>query len=347
MNKEQDLFYMKRCHELAKRALGSTYPNPLVGSIIVHDNVIIGKGWHKQAGGAHAEVNAINQVINKNLLKKSTLYVNLEPCSHFGKTPPCSDLIISSKIPRVVIGSNDPNPKVAGNGIKKLKAAGCEVVTHVLQKESDFLNRRFFTFHKKKRPYVILKWAQTKDSLIAPLSDKNKKTEIFWISNSISKQQAHQWRSEEAAILVGVQTVVNDNPKLTTREWAGKNPLRLIIDPSARTPVDSSVHSDSEPTIFFTNHKTGTFLKNKKYIKIEPFSIEKILQNCYENEIQSIIVEGGLITLQKFIDAKLWDEARIFSSNKELIKGVKAPKINKAAFNIEKNDTDTVSIYFN
>ena len=169
---------MKRCHELAKRALGSTYPNPLVGSIIVHDNVIIGEGWHKQAGGAHAEVNAINQVINKNLLKKSTLYVNLEPCSHFGKTPPCSDLIISSKIPRVVIGSNDPNPKVAGNGIKKLKAAGCEVVTHVLQKESDFLNRRFFTFHKKKRPYVILKWAQTKDSLIAPLSDKNKKTEI-------------------------------------------------------------------------------------------------------------------------------------------------------------------------
>jgi diaminohydroxyphosphoribosylaminopyrimidine deaminase/5-amino-6-(5-phosphoribosylamino)uracil reductase len=338
---------MQRCLELAKRGLGTTYPNPMVGSVIVHNDKIIGEGWHKKAGTPHAEVNAINQVSNKSQLKESTLYVNLEPCSHFGKTPPCSDLIVEYGIPRVVIASTDPNPIVSGRGIEKLIAAGCKVETHVLQKQSDFLNRRFFTFHQKKRPYILLKWAQTKDSFIAPLPVEKNKAEIFWISNPISKQRVHQWRSEEAAILVGVQTIVQDNPQLTTREWKGKNPLRLVLDPNARVPTKSIVVTDKESTIFFTNNKTGTFSGNKKQVVLNSFSLDYILNYCYEKQIQSIIVEGGLKTIQSFIDADLWDEARVFSSEKRLEKGIMAPQIKKSFTRTEQIDSDLLSFYFN
>ena len=253
--------FMTRCLALAEKGLGNTYPNPIVGSIIVHENKIIGEGWHQKAGDPHAEVNAINQVRDKTLLSESTLYVNLEPCSHFGKTPPCADLIIQFGIKRVVIGSRDPNPQVAGKGILKLKEAGVEVIEAILKKEAEFLNRRFYTFHQKKRPYIIMKWAQTEDGFISPLTNKTNRP--FWISNNLSRQKVHQWRSQEASILVGVQTVVTDNPILNTREWPGNNPLRIILDPSDRIPEDATVLKDKLKTIILCKKKNKATFRRK------------------------------------------------------------------------------------
>ena len=219
---------MSRCIELAKKGLGNTYPNPLVGSVIVNDGSIIGEGWHHKAGEAHAEINAIDSVNDPGLLSSSTIYVSLEPCSHFGRTPPCASRIVSEGIKKVVIGSTDPNPKVSGKGIQMLRDAGCEITIGVLEKECDILNKRFFTFQQKKRPYIFLKWAQTTDGFIAPL-ERGKKTEPVWISNPFSKQLVHKMRAHEAAILVGTQTVIDDNPSLTTREWDGLSPLRIAL----------------------------------------------------------------------------------------------------------------------
>ena len=338
---------MQRCIKLAEKGLGKTFPNPLVGSVIVHQDNIIGEGWHQKAGSSHAEVNAIFNVQNKEFLSKSTLYVSLEPCNHFGKTPPCSDLIIKNKIPRVVIASTDPNPLVAGEGIEKLKKAGCEVIIGVLKKEADFLNRRFFTFHNLKRPYVILKWAQTKDNFIAPFQKKTDNPEIFWITNNHSKQRVHKWRSEEAAILVGVQTVINDNPKLTTREWTGNNPLRIVIDPNGRTPEDSKLFQDNIPTLFLTKKPIKLFSNKKEQKIISPFSIKNILKECYKLNIQSIIIEGGLRTLESFIKDNLWDEARVFKTNKKLKTGIMAPKLKKKSSQSEMYEGDILDIYFN
>ena len=338
---------MQRCIKLAEKGLGKTFPNPLVGSVIVHQDNIIGEGWHQKAGSSHAEVNAIFNVQNKEFLSKSTLYVSLEPCNHFGKTPPCSDLIIKNKIPRVVIASTDPNPLVAGEGIEKLKKAGCEVIIGVLKKEADFLNRRFFTFHNLKRPYVILKWAQTKDNFIAPFQKKMGNPEIFWITNNHSKQRVHKWRSEEAAILVGVQTVINDNPKLTTREWTGNNPLRIVIDPNGRTPEDSKLFQDNIPTLFLTKKPIKLFSNKKEQKIISPFSIKNILKECYKLNIQSIIIEGGLRTLESFIKDNLWDEARVFKTDKKLKTGIMAPKLEKKSSQSEMYEGDILDIYFN
>ena len=338
---------MQRCIKLAEKGLGKTFPNPLVGSVIVHQDNIIGEGWHQKAGSSHAEVNAIFNVQNKEFLSKSTLYVSLEPCNHFGKTPPCSDLIIKNKIPRVVIASTDPNPLVAGEGIEKLKKAGCEVIIGVLKKEADFLNRRFFTFHNLKRPYVILKWAQTKDNFIAPFQKKTGNPEIFWITNNHSKQRVHKWRSEEAAILVGVQTVINDNPKLTTREWTGNNPLRIVIDPNGRTPKDSKLFQDNIPTLFLTKKPIKLFSNKKEQKIISPFSIKNILKECHKLNIQSIIVEGGLRTLESFIKDNLWDEARVFKTDKKLKTGIMAPKLEKKSSQSEMYEGDILDIYFN
>ena len=338
---------MQRCIKLAEKGLGKTFPNPLVGSVIVHQDNIIGEGWHQKAGSSHAEVNAIFNVQNKEFLSKSTLYVSLEPCNHFGKTPPCSDLIIKNKIPRVVIASTDPNPLVAGEGIEKLKKAGCEVIIGVLKKEADFLNRRFFTFHNLKRPYVILKWAQTKDNFIAPFQKKTGNPEIFWITNNHSKQRVHKWRSEEAAILVGVQTVINDNPKLTTREWTGNNPLRIVIDPNGRTPMDSKLFQDNIPTLFLTKKPIELFSNKKEQKIISPFSIKNILKECYKLNIQSIIIEGGLRTLESFIKDNLWDEARVFKTDKKLKTGIMAPKLEKKSSQSEMYEGDILDIYFN
>ena len=324
--------YIKRCIELAQNGLGTTYPNPLVGSVIVYEGKIIGEGWHQKAGEPHAEVNAINSVKDKSLLKKATIYVSLEPCSHFGKTPPCCNLIIENEIPNVVIGTVDPNVKVAGNGIKKLKEAGIQVTVGVLKKECYELNKRFFTFHKKKRPYIILKWAESQDGFIAPIEKLEKKP--VWITNPHSRQLVHKWRSEEQAILVGTQTVIDDNPKLDTRDWAGNNPVRVVLDQNNRIPENSHIIDNQVKTILFSRSKTTVKKENIIFenIDFEENIANQIVQSLYEHQIQSVIIEGGSRTLQTFIDANLWDEARIFIGNIQFKNGIKAPHIIRKDF---------------
>jgi diaminohydroxyphosphoribosylaminopyrimidine deaminase/5-amino-6-(5-phosphoribosylamino)uracil reductase len=307
--------YIKRCIELAKNGLGTTYPNPLVGSVIVYNNEIIGEGWHQKAGEPHAEVNAIHSVKDKSLLSKATIYVSLEPCSHFGKTPPCCDLIIANKIPNVVIGTIDPFAKVAGNGIKKLLEAGKKVTIGILEDECNELNKRFFTFHTKKRPYIILKWAESQDGFIAPL--QREKKEPVWITNEFSRQLVHKWRSEEQAILVGTNTVLEDNPSLTVRDWTGNNPIRIVLDQKKRIPKESP--------IFDT--QANTLLISKDTINFKNAIASEIADFLFKNEIQSVIIEGGRQTLQTFIDANIWDEARVFKGAKALKNGIKAPLI--------------------
>ena len=328
--------YIKRCIELAKNGLGTTFPNPMVGSVIVYEGKIIGEGWHKKAGGPHAEVNAVNSVKDKSLLKKATIYVSLEPCSHFGKTPPCCDLIIANEIPNVIVGTVDPNEKVAGNGIKKLIAAGANVVVGILEKECNELNKRFFTFHQKKRPYIILKWAESQDGFLAPEKEINQERKPVWITNIYSRQLVHKWRSEEQAILVGTQTVIDDNPKLNVRDWSGNNPVRVVLDQNNRITKDSFVFDDSVKTIVFTkspitNNYTNTLFE---VLDFDQNIVPQILTVLYHNQIQSIIIEGGLQTLQSFIDEDVWDEARIFVGNTSFGKGTKAPILSKK--NIEK-----------
>ena len=307
--------YIKRCIELAKNGLGTTYPNPLVGSVIVYNNEIIGEGWHQKAGEPHAEVNAIHSVKDKSLLSKATIYVSLEPCSHFGKTPPCCDLIIANKIPNVVIGTIDPFAKVADNGIKKLLEAGKKVTIGILEDECNELNKRFFTFHTKKRPYIILKWAESQDGFIAPL--EREKKEPVWITNEFSRQLVHKWRSEEQAILVGTNTVLEDNPSLTVRDWTGNNPIRIVLDQKKRIPKESP--------IFDT--QANTLLISKDTINFKNAIASEIADFLFKNEIQSVIIEGGRQTLQTFIDANIWDEARVFKGAKALKNGIKAPLI--------------------
>lgn len=318
--------YINRCIQLAKNGLGSTYPNPMVGSVIVYDNKIIGEGWHQKTGEAHAEVNAIHQVKENSLFKHATIYVSLEPCSHFGKTPPCSDLIIAMGIKKVVIGTIDPFAKVAGRGIQKLIAAGCDVVVGVLEKECQELNKRFFTFHQKKRPYLILKWAQTQNGFIAPSLQQER--EPVWISNRYNKLLVHKWRSEEQAILVGTQTAIKDNPKLDTRLWMGKSPLRLVIDKNLRIPKESYLYNQKVKTIFFTEKEMGN-LENVEFKKLD-FSQDIIPQLCdylYDLGIQSLIIEGGGKTLEQFIALEYWDEARITQNESEWKDGILAPLI--------------------
>ncbi|WP_428229795.1 bifunctional diaminohydroxyphosphoribosylaminopyrimidine deaminase/5-amino-6-(5-phosphoribosylamino)uracil reductase RibD [Flavobacterium sp.] len=323
--------YIKRCIKLAKNGFGTTYPNPMVGSVIVYENQIIGEGWHKKAGEPHAEVNAIRSVKDKSLLKKATIYVSLEPCSHFGKTPPCCDLIIEHQIPNVVVGTVDPNEKVAGNGIKKLIAAGANVTVGVLEQECNELNKRFFTFHQKKRPYIILKWAESQDGFLSPQKEINQDRKPVWITNQYSRQLVHKWRSEEQAILAGTQTVIDDNPKLNTRDWSGNNPLRVVLDQNNRISKDSFIFDNSAKTIVFTKSETVLSTENTNFevIDFEQNIIPQILDVLYQNQIQSIIVEGGLKTLQSFIDQNIWDEARIFIGKTTFGNGTKSPNIQK------------------
>lgn len=336
--------YIKRCIELAQNGFGTTYPNPMVGSVIVCENQIIGEGWHKKAGGPHAEVNAIQSVKDKSLLKKATIYVSLEPCSHFGKTPPCSDLIISNQIPNVVIGTVDPNEKVSGRGIKKIAASGANVIVGILEKECNELNKRFFTFHQKKRPYIILKWAETRDGFLAPEKEIGQDRKPVWITNSYSRQLVHKWRSEEQAILVGTQTVIDDNPKLNVRDWAGNNPVRVVLDQNNRISKDSFIFDDTVKTIVFTNSEIVSEKENTTF-EVLDFSqniIPQILEVLYQNQIQSIIIEGGLQTLQTFIDQNIWDEARIFTGKETTFgKGTKAPVLSgkiSTKINIESDE---------
>ncbi|MFT3793924.1 bifunctional diaminohydroxyphosphoribosylaminopyrimidine deaminase/5-amino-6-(5-phosphoribosylamino)uracil reductase RibD [Flavobacterium sp.] len=332
--------YMQRCIELAQNGLGTTYPNPMVGSVIVHNGKIIGEGWHQKSGEPHAEVNAVNAVKDKSLLKEATIYVSLEPCSHFGKTPPCCDLIIAHQIPNVVVGCVDPNEKVAGSGIAKLKASGKNVIVGVLEKECRELNKRFFTFHNRKRPYIILKWAESADGLIAP--KKRYEQKPVWISGIYARQLVHKWRSKEQAILVGTQTVVDDNPKLDVRDWSGPNPVRLVIDKSNRISKESYIFDSQVRTIVFGENDFDWKKDNVDWIAIDfaaqkvtglnPVEVTAIPQQIadvlYRQNLQSVIVEGGRQTLQSFIDSGLWDEARVFKSPIVLGDGIPAPDFN-------------------
>lgn len=342
---EHEIF-MQRCLDLALKGLGSASPNPLVGSVVVHKNKIIGEGWHKKAGEAHAEVNAINAVKDKSLLIDSCIYVNLEPCAHFGKTPPCSDLIIKHKLKRVIIGCQDPFSKVNGKGIKKLKDAGIEVIVNILNEESLFLNRRFFTFHNKKRPYIILKWAQTQDGFF----DKKREFKDLgqnWISGASAKRFVHLWRSQEDAILVGAQTAINDNPSLTVREVEGKNPIRLLLDPNNRVPKDSRIFDNSAPTIHFHKQDEEKDQDDLRSFQLSGELIPQLIQACYQNEIQSVIVEGGAKTLSHFIQSGYWDEARVFNSPNSFSEGLSAPKLGKIPSSSDRIGNDKLLIYYN
>lgn len=327
--------YINRCIEIAKNGLGTTAPNPMVGCVIVHENIIIGEGFTSPFGGNHAEVNAIQSVTNKKLLKKATLYVTLEPCSHFGKTPPCADLIVKYQIPKVVIGTIDTHSKVAGKGIDRLKKSGCDVTVGVLENECKKHHKRFFTFHNKKRPYIILKWAQSSDGFISP---KNKtENKPVWITNSTSRQLVHKWRTEEHAILIGTNTAVDDNPSLTSRNWKGHNPIRIVLDRTNRLSKNLSVFNDEAQTIIIS----------EKEIDFENNVAANICSYLFKQDIQSVIIEGGTRTLQSFIDANLWDEARVFIGSTLMKAGTKAPDFKQKPISTSNILDDTLNVYIN
>ena len=313
-------FYIKRCIELAQKATGKTYPNPLVGAVIVHNGKIIGEGFHQKAGEPHAEINAINSVKKPELLPESTIYVSLEPCAHFGKTPPCSFKLREIGFKKVVIGAMDSHDKVNGKGKKILMDAGIETLSGILENKCRELNKRFFTFHEKKRPYILLKWAESNDGFI----DKN--FQPTKISNELASQFVHQIRSEEHAILVGTQTALIDNPSLTTRLVEGRNPVRILIDFDLKVPQNFKIYNDEAPTLVFNQEKEADE-GNIKFIKISKENfLEELMQKLFENQIQSVLVEGGSRTLQTFINANLWDETIIIKNENLILEnGTKAP----------------------
>lgn len=354
-----DETYMQRCIELAQKGAGSVAPNPMVGAVLVHNGQIIGEGWHERYGEAHAEVNCIRQAVQNGQTDKfqeSTLYVSLEPCAHFGKTPPCSDLIIKHQIPKVVIGCRDPFVEVNGKGIDKLNAAGVETVVDVLQKECMELNKRFFTFHLKHRPYIILKWAQTGDGKIALLNPtpaggetlKDSAVQRLFISNEFTNKLVHQWRSEEASILVGTNTALLDDPQLTNRYWPGKQPVRLVLDKELKLPSTLQLFNDAARTIVFNTIKDSAEGTIQYYrINKEGNAVEQMVDALYQLKIQSVLVEGGAQLLQGFIDAGLWDEVRVIeNSSLKIEKGLNAPQIKNVLLQkIETIQTDTISYY--
>ncbi|HIP36614.1 MAG TPA: bifunctional diaminohydroxyphosphoribosylaminopyrimidine deaminase/5-amino-6-(5-phosphoribosylamino)uracil reductase RibD [Crocinitomix sp.] len=337
--------YMRRAISLAKLGKGDVSPNPMVGCVIVHNDTIIGEGYHQKYGEAHAEVNAINSVKNKKLLKKSTIYVNLEPCAHFGKTPPCSNLIIDSKISRVVIGCVDSYAEVAGKGIKRMQQAGIEVSVGVLETESLWLNRRFFTFHQKQRPYIVLKWAQSTNGFIDINRLKHKEKGVFWITQPETKVLVHKWRAIEAGILVGRKTVENDNPSLTCREYYGQQPTRIVIDKELTVDYSQKKIVNNVSNTIIVNQKKSEIIENIEYLKVDNFSLPSILHQLYLKDIQSVIVEGGKTTLQFFIDNNLWDEARVLTGINQILNGVKAPELHAKIIDTYRFGKDNVKIF--
>ncbi len=323
-----DIKFMRRCLELASGAEGITYPNPMVGSVIIYDNIIVGEGYHLRAGEPHAEVIAINSVSDKAMLKSSTLFTNLEPCSHFGKTPPCADLIISNSIPRVVIGTIDTSEKVSGQGLSRLRNSGCEVITGVVEDECRKLNRRFFTFHEKRRPYITLKWAQSSDGYLDIMRSENHKSEPTWITGKPERALVHKWRAAEQTILVGAGTVKSDDPRLNVRDWKGPDPIRMILSSSGSVSNESAVNKANGKVIIFT-HEINARFENAVIVKLKK-DIPSSLQICeylYNSGIQSILIEGGANVLNHFISTGLWDEARVFTGKNHFDGGVKAPGI--------------------
>lgn len=341
---ETDEILMQNCLDLAKQAFGATRSNPMVGAILTYNGHIVSRGLHKIYGQAHAEVNAINALSDKEILKDCTLYVNLEPCSHQGQTPPCADLIIRSGIKKIIIGASDPNPKVAGDGIKRLIAAGCTVKAGILEKQCRELNKRFYTFHEKKRPWILLKWAQSSDGFIARDAGKQ-------VSISCQQSQAlvHQWRTQEMSILVGTNTASGDNPRLTARLHRGTNPTRIVLDRNLRLPVTLNIFDNSSPTILFTERKSWNLAPHVEVISVN-FDNSLLNSICYElhaRKIISCLIEGGAQTLNYWINSNLWDEARVFEAPLILHSGIKAPTLDRAASSQEIIDEDKLIIYSN
>jgi len=332
---------MQRTFDLADLGRGKVSPNPLVGCVIVKDGKIIGEGYHQKHGEAHAEVNAINSVVNKEDLKGAVLYVNLEPCAHHGHTPPCADLITQFPFKKVVICNTDPNPLVSGKGIEKIKAAGIEVMTGVFEALGMEFNRRFFTFIEKRRPYVILKWAETSDGFIAKEDFTSK-----WISNEFSRKITHKWRAEEDAVMIGKNTASYDNPKLNVRDWSGEDPIRILIDKNLQLPETLDIFDPSKRTLCYN------FIKEKKvdqleYLRIDPRRkiVESILENLHHRKVQSLIVEGGTQLFQSFIDLNVWDEVRAFKCEKEFKSGIKHPEFYGTLINIDDMMGDRLCTY--
>lgn len=338
---------MSRAIELAKLGMGRVAPNPMVGCVIVHNGLIIGEGYHRKYGEAHAEVNAINSVKKPSLLCESTIYVTLEPCSHFGKTPPCADLIVEKGIPRVIVGTVDTNEKVSGRGLERLKNAGIEVITGILEEECDRMNRRFLTVHEKKRPYIILKWAQTEDGFI----DRSREEEEFgqptWITNDLSRIAVHKMRSDEAAILVGTNTALKDNPSLTVRYWNGNHPLRMVLDRKGILPESCALLDQSTETIVFTETELPS-KPNLEYVRIDfgPGMLEAINVVLSSRGIQSLLVEGGKALLESYMNEGLWDEARVYVGNTRFGSGIKAPETDWILDREEALDDSLMRIFY-
>jgi diaminohydroxyphosphoribosylaminopyrimidine deaminase / 5-amino-6-(5-phosphoribosylamino)uracil reductase len=348
MEEKEDIKFMRRCLELASGGEGFTYPNPMVGSVIVCDGRIIGEGYHQKAGGAHAEVIAISSVRDRRKLKDSTLYVNLEPCSHFGKTPPCADFIIEHAIPRIVAGTADPSDKVSGKGFARLREAGCVVTEGVCVEESRRLNRRFFTFHERKRPYITLKWAQSADGFIDIIRSESHAARPTWITGQPERSLVHKWRSEEQAILVGAGTVRADDPKLNVRDWKGRDPERLILSSSGRIDMESSIFKERGTALVFTRNRVPgipgavQILLDKK-----EESCIQISNYLFNAGIQSLLIEGGAEVLNHFISNGMWDEARIFKGEKYFERGVPAPLLTGELFSKTIFSSSSLEIYLN
>lgn len=334
---------MYRCIELALLGQGNVAPNPMVGAVIVHNDKVIGEGYHQQYGEAHAEINAIANVKNEDLLKDSTIYVSLEPCAHTGKTPPCADLLVHHRFKRVVIGCLDSFSLVSGKGIERLKNAGIETVVGCLENECRTLNKHFFAFHEKKRPYILLKWAQTPNGKI----DKGRADgKVTWISAPETQTMVHTWRKNHQAILVGRNTIERDNPTLTVRAVSGKNPVRIVLDSELVLSKTMNCFNDESKTIVLNRLKSEV-IGNVEYIRLEKMTVQSILDALFERNIQSVLVEGGSATLQSFIDTNLWDEVKVITGQVDFEQGTQAPVLNLPVVDEEYFFGDTVKTYHN
>lgn len=337
-----DIQYMRRALELSEFGRGRTSPNPMVGCVIVHEDKIIGEGWTQPSGQAHAEVQAVNSVTQEGLLSAATAYVTLEPCAHYGKTPPCADLLVEKELKRVVIGTIDSNPEVGGKGVKRLESAGIEVEVGVLEAECRAMNVRFFTSIEKQRPYIILKWAQTSDGFVAHENYDSK-----WISGSESRVLVHQWRAEEDAIMVGTNTAHYDNPRLDVRDWSGKNPVRVVIDKNLKLSTDLNLFDGNQSTLVY-NEKKKESHPCLEYVKVSGNDyLSFILTDLYKRNIQSIIIEGGSALLNSFLERNLWDEARVFTAAVDFGNGISAPNISRQPLTNNTVGADTLGIYRN